>query len=1050
MSQVPLTSSEQATPCAPVYTTAALSSSDARAAAARWLDETHGGKPVPPLLIVIGLGEGHLLDELEARASATSVLAIEPDPEMARAFNARRDWSRWRSSGRLSYLVAPGYAGADEAWRMFPASPDACTLMVNPAVTASHPATSAAARVAQQILVGVRANAEARRRFAPGYLTNVIRNVASILRGRDVRDLEGVCAGMPAVVAAAGPSLDRNIQELAPLRDRAILIAVDTALRPLLAQGIVPDFVVGLDPSEVNARHFQCLPEAKDTWLVAESALHRHAVEPFEDRTFWFRVSNHHPWPWLKDAGLDVGQIDVWGSVLTGAFQTACLAGCDPVVIVGADLAFTGERPYCRGTTYEFDWAYAEASGSSREQLWRTHIANSPPKKVPDLHGSETTSTPSLISVRDWMVARARRSGRRVLNATGDGILLGDGIQQAALGEVLASRRERPSFSPRPHSGSGAQVSVLRDRINDIRSALASGKDAKPMPQWRDFCSGALDVRILRGALDQANHALDLGGTLLPQLPPSKSGPPETYLRLPELTARLRSGLRGDVMPVTRGVDSTSERARILIEALALLGRIQDGMRGDEPTDQSGSGSDPLASASFLWPSEGVRWAVELFEASLGRAWGASEPSVLSQRYFAGPVNARLEEGTTNAVGNAVRSVVTSACLRLVMEWLRCASSLDAGAPALGEAIERLRVIESILRSELASVAAGRATLTLSAAAGDASARITIPLGLSDAWLARALSGGMRQSGARGTTLASFRSAGLGVHLGVSSLVESGEGDATNPWTPHPSRFRWLNGLGQAVVSYPVVDGVVCVTPHGTSSVVVGADGRVEPHLEWPRPIVGELPFGNGGAVAWGHGDVKDPDRSPSYVMYRHAPQEEPRIEELPFRPLIGVWWDERVYWAYFSADGASSRGIASWAPGAPAQIELPDVAVHAMRPDGTWLVLEPRARGADNRPERRLLRQGWRWQRSRELVPVELGPHGAASGQSCAHGWTATTFPEADLVQLTCDDGFTLLMTVYHPLGAAWVGRSLLVSSAQSGLLLFEDFAEELRAAAE
>ena len=80
---------------------------------------------MPPLLIVIGLGDGHLLDELEARAPVTRVLALEPDPEMARVFNARRDWSGWRSSGRSFYLVAPGYGGADEAWRMFPSSPDA-------------------------------------------------------------------------------------------------------------------------------------------------------------------------------------------------------------------------------------------------------------------------------------------------------------------------------------------------------------------------------------------------------------------------------------------------------------------------------------------------------------------------------------------------------------------------------------------------------------------------------------------------------------------------------------------------------------------------------------------------------------------------------------------------------------------------------------------------------------------------------------------------------------------------------------------------------------
>ena len=51
--------------------------------------------------------------------------------------------------------------------------------------------------------------------------------------------------------------------------------------------------------------------------------------------------------------------------MLTGAVAAACLAGCDPIVMAGSDLAFTGGRPYARGTTYEFDWAWAAAFGTA-------------------------------------------------------------------------------------------------------------------------------------------------------------------------------------------------------------------------------------------------------------------------------------------------------------------------------------------------------------------------------------------------------------------------------------------------------------------------------------------------------------------------------------------------------------------------------------------------------------------------------------------------------------------------------------------------------------
>jgi len=76
----------------------------------------------------------------------------------------------------------------------------------------------------------------------------------------------------------------------------------------------------------------------------------------------------------------------------------------------------------------------------------------------------------------------------------------------------------------------------------------------------------------------------------------------------------------------------------------------------------------------------------------------------------------------------------------------------------------------------------------------------------------------------------------------------------------------------------------------------------------------------------------------------------------------------------------------------------------------------------------------------------MALGPEGASSARSRANGWTATAYPESDLVQLTADDGHTVSMTVYYPFRLAWVGRSLLVSSIGCGLMLFEDLAGSIR----
>jgi hypothetical protein len=55
------------------------------------------------------------------------------------------------------------------------------------------------------------------------------------------------------------------------------------------------------------------------------------------------------------------------------------------------------------------------------------------------------------------------------------------------------------------------------------------------------------------------------------------------------------------------------------------------------------------------------------------------------------------------------------------------------------------------------------------------------------------------------------------------------------------------------------------------------------------------------------------------------------------------------------------------------------------------------------------------------------------------AEGWTATAYPEADVIRLDSGSGRSLLLTCYYPFRLAWIGRSLLACTAHGELLLFE-----------
>ncbi|MGE0464107.1 MAG: hypothetical protein AB7Q16_22290, partial [Vicinamibacterales bacterium] len=111
-----------------------------------------------------------------------------------------------------------------------------------------------------------------------------------------------------------------------------------------------------------------------------------------------------------------------------------------PVIFVGADLAFTGGRPYCRGTTLEAQWASWEAGGDTRARAFALLMDRWPHEQEIDVHGRSTRTAGHLVSFRDWLRTRAAQASPvRVVNATGAGILHGASIHLASAASTLAS-----------------------------------------------------------------------------------------------------------------------------------------------------------------------------------------------------------------------------------------------------------------------------------------------------------------------------------------------------------------------------------------------------------------------------------------------------------------------------------------------------------------------------------------------------------------------------------------------------------------------------------
>lgn len=170
-------------------------------------------------------------------------------------------------------------------------------------------------------------NIETAGKFGEIIKENESANKKAILLGKPLSSIAK--KGDTAFIIAAGPSLDKNISELK--NAHGMIIATDTAINPLLDNGIAPHLAVSIDAGK-SVRHFS-KKESRRIPLVCRSYTNREIMRIHKGRKYF--------------AGSNVLS---GGSVTTDAIHIASLIGYKKIVFVGLDLAYTGGEAYAAGT----------------------------------------------------------------------------------------------------------------------------------------------------------------------------------------------------------------------------------------------------------------------------------------------------------------------------------------------------------------------------------------------------------------------------------------------------------------------------------------------------------------------------------------------------------------------------------------------------------------------------------------------------------------------------------------------------------------------------
>ena len=440
--------------------------------------------------VLLGFGLGYILDALleENPNPSNHYFIIESDLEILRAAFETRDLSFMLSLPNVHFAWPPSGPDLAEQWQRFfdPVQAQKNVYVTHlPSVVLNASLFKAAVEVIQSQIFQTFTDINTLVDKSETFLDNFIQNLIKAARAPGIAKFAGRFSGVPAVIVSAGPSLDKNIHDLRGCENRLLILATDTALKPLLAAGIDPHFVLTGDPSPANYLHLKGA-QSKEALLVAEATSFPAAFDEFEGRTLSciFESSSLRS---LSELLGNKGTLRAWGSVATMALDFALLLKCNPIVFIGQDLAYTDGRTYCSGVYFEEEWF----SGIRDPEMWRRKLdvirSQRRTINVEDIFGKPIESTDKLVSYWNWIMKAVRDHPHvQFINATEGGILR-ENLMIASLREVVhrfcrqdldLSARTRRSFAESREDNLlyvGTNLSVLAGELAAMQDVLTTG-----------------------------------------------------------------------------------------------------------------------------------------------------------------------------------------------------------------------------------------------------------------------------------------------------------------------------------------------------------------------------------------------------------------------------------------------------------------------------------------------------------------------------------------------------------------------------------------------
>ncbi|WP_346920325.1 motility associated factor glycosyltransferase family protein [Clostridium sp. UBA7339] len=224
--------------------------------------------------------------------------------------------------------------------------------------------------------------------FSKIWFESTISDLKYLSKSKNIVNMKNAYSDKPAVIVSAGPSLSKNISQLKQFEDKAVIFTGGRTWRTLIEEGIKADFLSIIDAHELSYELVDEVINKEEVTLVHSEILPNKVLKLHKGNRVFYPYA-----PWINDIVENPNYNFTHSSVAHTCTKLAMYMGCNPIIFLGQDLAYTDDKVHAENAEF------VQEKYKDKEDI--TKVADNFSPYVEDIYGNKVRTSMTLNFFRE-------------------------------------------------------------------------------------------------------------------------------------------------------------------------------------------------------------------------------------------------------------------------------------------------------------------------------------------------------------------------------------------------------------------------------------------------------------------------------------------------------------------------------------------------------------------------------------------------------------------------------------------------------------------------